>query len=45
MDKGAWWATFHGVVKSQTRLKQISMYIEELCENEYYNMNTLSTKS
>ena len=20
MDKGAWWATFHGVAKSQTRL-------------------------
>ena len=25
MDKGAWWATVHGVTKSQTRLKQLSM--------------------
>ena len=22
MDRGAWWATVHGVTKSQTRLKQ-----------------------
>ena len=26
MDKGAWWATVHGVTKSQTRLKQLGMY-------------------
>ena len=25
MDRGAWWATVHGVTKSQTQLKQISM--------------------
>ena len=25
MDRGAWWATVHGVAKSQTRLKQLSM--------------------
>ena len=25
MDKGAWWATVHGVTKSQTQLKQLSM--------------------
>ena len=24
MDRGAWWATVHGVAKSQTRLKQLS---------------------
>ena len=24
MDRGAWWATDHGVTKSQTRLKQLS---------------------
>ena len=24
-DRGAWWATVHGVTKSQTRLKQLSM--------------------
>ena len=26
MDGGAWWATVHGVTKSQTRLKQLSMH-------------------
>ena len=24
MDRGAWWATVHGVAQSQTRLKQLS---------------------
>ena len=27
MDRGAWWATVHGVAKSQTRLKRLSMPI------------------
>ena len=26
MDRGAWWATVHGVAKSQTRPKQLSMH-------------------
>ena len=26
MDRGAWWATVHGVTKSWTRLKQLSMH-------------------
>ena len=25
MDRGAWWATVHGVAKSQTRLNRLSM--------------------
>ena len=25
VDRGAWWATVHGVTKSQTRLKRLSM--------------------
>ena len=25
MDRGAWWATVHGVTQSRTRLKQLSM--------------------
>ena len=24
MDRGAWWATVHGVAKTQTRLKRMS---------------------
>jgi len=27
MDRGDWWATVHGVVKSQTRLSDSDMYI------------------
>ena len=26
MDRGAWWATAHGVAKSRTQLKQLSMH-------------------
>ena len=27
MDRGAWWATVHGVAKSQTQLKWLSMHV------------------
>ena len=27
MDRGAWWATVHGVTKSWTRLKQLNMTV------------------
>ena len=26
MDGGAWWAAFHGVVKSQTRLRDFTLF-------------------
>ena len=26
MDRGAWWAAVHGVAKSRTRLKRLSMH-------------------
>ena len=29
MDRGAWWTKVHGVTKSQTRMKQLSMHIRE----------------
>ena len=28
MDRGAWWATVHGVAKSQTQLKRLSRHAE-----------------
>ena len=28
MDREAWWATVHGVTKSQTQLKRLSMHTE-----------------
>ena len=27
MDRGVWWATVHGVTKSQTRLNRLSMHL------------------
>ena len=29
MDRGAWWATVHGVAKSQTRLSNLSLSLSE----------------
>ena len=29
MDRGAWWATVHGITESQTRLKQLSTHKQE----------------
>ena len=29
MDRGAWWATVHGVEKNQTRLEQLSTYASQ----------------
>ena len=31
MDRGAWWATVHGVTKNQTRLKQLSSMQAQRC--------------
>ena len=31
MDRGDWWAAVHGVAKSQTRLKQLSMHTCSFC--------------
>ena len=28
MDRGAWWATVHGVTESQTRLKQLGTHTQ-----------------
>ena len=30
MERGAWWATVHRVLKSQTQLKQLSMHTHSL---------------
>ena len=32
MGRGAWWATVHGITKSQTRLKQLSA-----CKHAFLN--------
>ena len=43
MDRGAWRATDHGVTKSQTRLKQLSMHAQDLfwpmsCEWDWHTV-------
>ena len=42
MDRGAWWATFHRVVKSRTRLKRLSMYTHTGETTEYNNPQSVS---
>ena len=31
MDRGAWWATVHGVKKSLTQLKRLNMHTHSSC--------------
>ena len=35
VDRGAWWATVHGVTKSRTRLKQLSIHTWAMCALVY----------
>ena len=37
MDRGDWWATLHGVTKSQTRLKRLTMHTHTADQREIYN--------
>ena len=30
MDRGAWWVIVHGVTKSWTRLKRLSMHVKKI---------------
>ena len=36
MDRGVWWATFYGVTKSWTQLKQLSMHTHERVFNNSF---------
>ena len=42
MDEGAWYATVHGVAKSQTRLSDCSVMVTAFI-NFYVASNTLDT--
>ena len=45
MDRGAWWAAVHGVAKSQTRLKQLNIYVpSSLGENRNLRKPNTSSK-
>ena len=41
MDRGAWWATVHGITKSSTWLKQFSTHAKQ---KQYYNTLTTDFK-
>ena len=41
MDRGAWWASVHGVTKSQTQLKQLSMHACQYCFFFYWSIVNL----
>ena len=39
MDRGAWWAAVHGVAKSQTRLRQLSICLDKQKLREHFAKN------
>ena len=42
MDRGAWWATVHGVAKTQTRLSNYTFtFIETLLRGVFYSSKYL----
>ena len=43
MDRGAWWATVHRVAKSQTQLKQFSVYAEKASQRRQVYKSELET--
>ena len=38
VDRGAWWATVHGVAKSRTRLKQLILYFFTFAFVQFYSL-------
>ena len=45
MDGGAWWATVHGVTKSQTRLKRLYTHTHTHTHTQYWNLSSVGTVS
>ena len=45
MDRGAWWATVHGVTKGQTGLKQISRHACTSVYPNYTRMGLILTET
>ena len=41
IDRGAWWATVHGIAKSRTQLKQLNMHKEKKILSERQLANVL----
>ena len=41
MDGGAWWATVHGVAKSQTRLSDFTYLLTDGVAENGYHENTV----
>ena len=43
-DRGAWWATVHGVTKSWTQLSDLTFNFSTLIEKNVFGLAILSTK-
>ena len=43
-DRGAWWATVHGVTKSRTRLSDLTINFSTLIEKDVFGLGILSRK-
>ena len=41
MNRGTWWATVCRVARSQTQLKQLSMYIHPLFKLRFFSLSTI----
>jgi len=44
MDRGAWWATVHGVTKSQTQLKLLSTHAHKYLKDTFSKLDEMSTQ-
>ena len=44
MDGGAWWATVHGVTKSQTQLSDFT-FTDLIWDNQSFKINELTVSS
>ena len=43
-DRGAWWATVHGVTKSRTRLSDLTINFSTLIEKDVFGLGILSRR-
>ena len=44
MDRGTWWATVHGVSKSQTRLSNFTFHFQSICEQFWASLVAQTVK-
>ena len=45
MDRGAWWATVHGVTKSQTQLSELAYTSENFTKKKQFPVTNFSLQN